>query len=70
MFVCVCFPSLLGQTVPGARNDAEELRDGVEEVENLRDEEEQESLAEVPEDAYHCKRHACKVAVGVAHKDC
>ena len=50
------------------RDDPEELGDGVEEVEDLRDEEEQQGLAEVPEDANHSKRHARKVAVRVPHK--
>ncbi len=38
----------LWQSVPGARYEAEELRDGVEEIEDLGEEEEKEGLAEVP----------------------
>ena len=56
--------------MPGARDDPEELRDGVEEVEYLGKEEQQESLAEVTKDADHSKRHASKVAVCVTYKHC
>ena len=68
--VCACIPRLLGQPMSGARDDTEELGYGVEEVENLWNEEEQQGLAEVPEDSYHRKCHASKVAVGVADKHC
>lgn len=52
----------------GTRNEAEELRDGIQEVEDLRDEEEEDGLAEVAEDAYDGKGHAGEVAEGVPHK--
>ena len=54
--------------MPGAGHKTEELRYGVEKVEYLRHEEEQERLAEVPQDANHSKRHTSKVAKRVAHK--
>ena len=46
----------------------EQLRQGVEEVDNLGDEEEQHGFAEVSQDADHRKGHPCKVAEGVAHE--
>lgn len=52
----------------GAWDDVEKLRQRVEEVGHLRDEEEKHRLAEVPKDAHHGKGHASKVAEGVSHK--
>ena len=42
------------------------LRTGVEEVDNLGEEEEEEGLGEVPEDRHHRQRHPGEVAEGVA----
>ena len=53
----------------GAGDESEELGGGVEKVEDLRHEEEKESLAEVAQNADHGKCHPGKVAVRVAHKD-
>ena len=52
----------------GAGDQSKQLRDGVEKVEDLRDEEEHHCLAEVAKDPDHSKRHPSKVAVGVSHK--
>ena len=56
------------QPVTGTRNDVEELRQRVEEVEHLRDEKKQHCFAEVPQDPHHGKGHASKVAEGVPDK--
>ena len=52
-----------------AWDDVEELRCRVDEVENLRDEEEYQSLAEMTHDAHDGKYHAGKVAVCVSHEN-
>ena len=46
----------------------EELRDRVQEVEDLWDKEQEHSLAEVSNDGHHGKGHAGKVCEGVTHK--
>lgn len=56
------------QPVTGTRNDVEELRQWVEEVEHLWDEKKQHCFAEVPQDPHHSKGHAGKVAEGVPNK--
>jgi len=56
------------QPVTGTRNDVEELRQRVEEVEHLRDKKKQHCFAEVPQDPHHGKGHAGKVAEGVSNK--
>ena len=48
---------------------SENLRQGVEEVDNLRNEEQQQSLAEVSQDPHDRKRHPSEITVSVAHKD-
>jgi hypothetical protein len=55
--------------VTRARDDVEKLRCRVNEVENLRNEEEYQSLAEVTHDADHGKDHSSKIAVRVSHED-
>ena len=47
----------------------EELRRGVDEVGDLRDEQEEQGLAEVGVYGYDCEYHAGYVAVGVADED-
>ena len=54
--------------MPGARHEAKQLGGGVEKVDDLRYEEEHHGLAEVAQDADHCKRHPGKVAVSVTNK--
>jgi len=54
--------------VSGTGDDVEELWQGVDEVDNLGEEEEQHGLAEVPQNAHHRKGHPRKVAEGVPHK--
>lgn len=49
-------------------HDLEKLRDGVHEVENLGNEEEQQGLTEVAQDSSHRNHHARKVCEGVANK--
>lgn len=60
---------VVGETVARAGDQVEELRDAVEEVEGLGDEEEEERLGEVAEDAADGEDHAREVAVGVADED-
>jgi hypothetical protein len=50
------------------RNKAEELRSRVEEVEDLGDEEQEQSFAEMPEDPNHCKYHSREVAISIANE--
>jgi len=50
-------------------DDPEQLRGGVEEVEDLGDEQQQEGLGEMPQDSDDGEDHAREVAVGVAHED-
>eukprot|EP00955_Chlamydomonas_euryale_P056542 356459-Chlamydomonas_euryale.AAC.5 len=50
-----------GQPVARARHDLEQLGDAVDKVDNLRDEEEQQRLAEVAQDARDRDRHARKI---------
>ena len=57
------------EAVARTRDEAEELRGGVGEVEELGDEEEQQGLGEVAEDANDGEDHAREVAVGVADED-
>ena len=58
-----------GETVARTGDQAEELRGGVDEVEDLRDEEEEERFGEVAEDADDGEDHAGEVAVGVSDED-
>lgn len=44
------------------------LGEGVDKVDNLRDEEQQHHLAEVPQDADHSKCHPSEIAEGVSHE--
>lgn len=57
-----------GNTMPGTRYQPEKLRTREQEVEYLRDEEQQERLGEVGLDADHRKRHARDVAERIAGK--
>lgn len=50
-------------------HELEELRHGVDEVKDLRQEKQQQSLAEVPMDASDGECHTREVAEGVTHKD-
>lgn len=60
--------SIPGKAVSRTRNEAKELGDRVEKIEDLGDEEEEHRLAEVGEDSNHCKGHSGKVTEGVTHK--
>lgn len=51
------------------RDDVEELRSRVDEVEDLWDEKKYQGFAEVTHDAYHGKDHSSKVAVCVSNED-
>lgn len=57
-----------GEPVSGAGDDMKKLRQGVDKVDHLGDEEQQHHLAEVSQDADHSKRHPSKIAEGVSHK--
>lgn len=59
---------LPGESVSGARDDVEKLRQGVNKVNHLGDEEQQHCFAEVSQDADYSKCHPCKVAESVSHK--
>jgi len=48
----------------------EELRNGEDEVEDLWNEEEKHSLAEVAKDGDDSERHSSKVAICVTNKNC
>mmetsp|Transcript_50392 Transcript_50392/g.116321 ORF Transcript_50392/g.116321 Transcript_50392/m.116321 type:complete len:274 (+) Transcript_50392:553-1374(+) len=65
----VRLPIVRRHPMPRARDPLEELRHRVDEIDHLRDEEEQYRLRVVPKNADDCKRHARKVAVGVANED-
>jgi len=54
--------------MPWTGYEAKELRHGEEEVEDLRDEEEQHRFAEVSENRDDCERHSGEIAEGVADK--
>ena len=55
--------------MPRARNQVEKLGCRIYEVENLRDEQQEQCLAEVAEDADDGEDHAGKVAVCIADED-
>lgn len=57
------------EPVARTRDDLEELRARQKKVDDLRNEEEHQRLAEVPVDPHHGEGHASKVAEGVAHED-
>ena len=54
--------------MPRTWDEAEKLRSGIQEVEDLWDEEQEHGLAKVTEDRYHRKRHAREVAKCVPYK--
>ena len=60
--------SIPGEPVSGTRDYVEQLRQGVDEVDHLGDEEQQHGFAEVSQDADHRKGHPRKVAEGVSHE--
>lgn len=57
-----------GEPVSGTGDDTKELRQGVDKVHHLRNEEQQHRFAEVSQDANDSKRHPGKVAESVSHK--
>lgn len=61
---------VVGEAVVRARDDADELRDREDKVDELWDKEEEQRLGEVAEDARDRERHAGKVCVRVANKYC
>lgn len=56
------------QPVPRTRHQLKELGSRPNKIDNLRYKEQQQRLAEVPEDRNYCKDHAAKVAKRIAHK--
>jgi len=52
----------------GAGNNVKQLRQGVNEVDDLGDEEKQHGLTKVSEYPDHSKRHSSKVTESVSHK--
>ena len=59
---------VLGDAVARAGDEVEELREAVQEVEDLGDEEEEERLAEMAQYGYHSKTHSRKIGERVPHK--
>lgn len=57
-----------GKSVSGAVHDANELRNGKEKVDELRNEEEHESLGEVTLDGRYSQSHSRKISKTIAHK--
>lgn len=57
------------ETVARTGDQTEELRGGVDEVEDLWDEEQEEGFREVTADTYDGEDHAGEVAVGVPYED-
>lgn len=57
-----------GESVPWARHYVKELRQRVDKVDDLWDEKEQHSLAEMAQDAYHGKRHPGKITKCISNK--
>lgn len=54
------------QAVPRARDDLQELREAVGEIDNLRDEEDEERFRKMAQNASDGEGHAGEVGVGVA----
>lgn len=52
-----------------ARDKFKELRDGVKEIEYLREEKQEYCLGKVSMNTHNSKGHTGEVAVGVAHED-
>ena len=52
-----------------AGNETEKLRGGVDEIKDLRNEEQEQSLAEVSQDANDSEHHPREVAVRVPYED-
>ncbi len=59
---------LPGEPVSGTGDDMKKLRQGVEKVNNLGNEEQQHRFAEVSQDADYSECHPGKVAESVSHK--
>lgn len=59
---------LPGQPVSGTGDDMKKLRQGVDKVNYLGNEEQQHCFAEVSQDADYSKGHPSKVAESVSHK--
>ncbi|KAI9650938.1 hypothetical protein NHQ30_000973 [Ciborinia camelliae] len=60
---------VVGQTVARTGDQVEELRDAVQEVEGLGDQQQEEGFGEVPEDPADGEDHAGEITVRVADKD-
>ena len=54
--------------MPGAGHEPEQLRGAVQEIHDLRDEEQKHGLAEVSQDSHGGERHAGKVGECVTHE--
>jgi hypothetical protein len=59
----------LRQPMSGAEHYAKYLRSRKDEVEHLRNEEEEHGLTKVAKNAYHGKGHSRKVTVSVSNKN-
>jgi len=55
--------------VPWAVDDTKKLRERKEEVDQLRDEEEHESLGKVTKDTNDCESHTSTVAESITNED-
>jgi hypothetical protein len=56
------------EAMAGTGNDFEELGDGVKEIENLGNEQQEKSFAEVPVDSDHRKGHPREITKGIPDK--
>jgi hypothetical protein len=63
-----CEPSAPWQAVARAWHDFEQLWQAVHKVDDLGDEEHEQRLRKVAQNAGHCQRHARKVGERVTHK--
>ena len=57
------------QSVAWARDEPEELRNAVDKVEDLGNQEEDQRLGEVAEDADDNEDHASEITVGISHEN-
>lgn len=59
---------VFGQSMAGTGNKVEELRHRIEEIQDLRQEEQKHRFAEMSQDAHNGKRHSGEIVKRVPHK--
>ena len=55
--------------MPRTGYNTEELRSRVDEVEDLRDEQQKQGFGEMPQDSDNGEDHPCEIAVGISYED-